>query len=72
MKLYDVDGYDRPLLLSEDHAELLGATPHAVISETPARNGTVAEWRDFALSQGADPEAAQTMTRAQLIESYGG
>lgn len=72
MRLYDVPGYARPLLLSEEHAELLGATEHATVAKLPARNASVGEWRDYALGQGLAPDAAEGMTRAQLIETYGG
>lgn len=71
MNLYDVDGYDRPLLLSEEHAEAIGATLHQP-SEQPKANAAVAEWRDYAIGQGADPEGVEAMTRAQIIEAYGG
>jgi hypothetical protein len=71
MRHYDVPGYDRPLLLSEEHAELIGATEHAEVSTRPARNAAVQEWRDYALGQGLDAAAAEGMTRAQLIETYG-
>jgi hypothetical protein len=72
MRYYDVTGYDRPLLLSEEHAELIGATEHAQVTALPARNAPVQEWRDYALTQGADAAAAEGMTRAALIETYGG
>lgn len=35
MKLYDVEGYDRPLLLSEEHAEQIGATEHVEPEDKP-------------------------------------
>lgn len=70
MNLYDVPGYDTPLLLSEEHAELIGATPHRS-APRPKANGSAAEWRDYAVSQGADPVALEGMTRAQIIEAYG-
>jgi hypothetical protein len=70
MRFYNVPGYDRPLLLSEEHAELIGAT-ESMKPDAPARNASAAEWRDYALAQGATAEAVESMTRAQLIESYG-
>lgn len=35
-KLYDVEGHDRPLRLSPEHAEAIGATPHVAAGEAPA------------------------------------
>lgn len=70
MNLYDVPGYDRPLRLSEEHAELLGATLHAEV-QPPARNASAQEWRDYATSRGVAPEALEGMTRAALIQTYG-
>lgn len=72
MNLYDVDGYDRPLLLSEEHAEVLGARLHATPAETPHSRASKAEWADYALGTGADPEYVGTLTRAQLLEQFGG
>lgn len=70
MNLYDVPGHDAPLLLSEEHAELLGVSLHQPAPK-PKANGTVAEWRDYAVSQGADPAGLESMTRAQIIDAYG-
>jgi len=71
MKLYRVDGYDRPLRLSEAHAELLGATESTDVILMPARNAAKAVWVDYAVSQGADPVVAEATTKADLIEQYG-
>lgn len=70
MKLYDVKGYDQPLLLSEEHAELIGAVEHQVFAVQPAKSATKAAWVDYALGQGADPAALESLTRAELIEQY--
>lgn len=72
MKLYDVEGYERPLLLSDEHAEQIGATAHVVETTVPTRNANKQAWSDYALSQGADPSAVEQMTRTQLIDTYGG
>lgn len=71
MKLYDVPGYDRPLMLSEEHAALLGGTEHELSTEMPPRNANKPAWVDFAITQGADPAVAEAMTRADLIEQLG-
>lgn len=70
MKLYDVPGYDRPLLLSEDHGASLQAstTPDPGL---PARNASADLWRDYAATQGADREWVGSWTRAELIAAYG-
>lgn len=72
MRYYHVDGYDHPLLLSEAHADLLGATEVGTSTKPPARSASKAEWIDYAITQGADPLLADTATRAELIELYGG
>lgn len=71
MKLYDVDGHDQPLMLSEEHAELLGATEHVVSDTVPGKNASKAAWVDYAVSQGADPVVAENSTKAELVEQYG-
>jgi len=72
MKLYDVDGYDRPLRLSEEHAALLGATEHDGVILVPARNAPKAEWLDYAVAVGGDPAFVGSLTKADLIDPYGG
>jgi hypothetical protein len=73
MKLYDVDGYEYPLLLSAAHADLIGATEHdtAADAAAPNRGATKQAWARYAVTQGLDPAAADAMTRAELIEAYG-
>lgn len=70
MKLYDVEGHDRPLLLSDEHAESIGAIEHVDESVKPTQRATKAEWSSYALSQGGDPDAVSSMTRAELIENW--
>lgn len=72
MRYYDVDGYDRPLLLSEEHAEALGATEHQTTTERPNRAASKADWAAYAVGVGGDPTVVESMTRADLIEQYGG
>lgn len=71
MKLYDVEGHEYPLMLSEEHAEIIGAIEHVVESEKPAQRASKADWASYALGQGADPELVDGMTRAELIENWG-
>lgn len=71
MKLYDVDGYDYPLRLSDEHAELIGATEHVVETQQPKRSANRQAWVDYALSQGGDPIVVSESTRSALIEQYG-
>jgi len=71
MKLYDVPGYDRPLMLSEEHAELIGGTEHELVETMPAKSATKAEWASYAVTRGADPAVAEATSRADLIAQYG-
>lgn len=70
MKLYDVDGHDRPLLLDEQHAQRIGAVEHAELTQ-PARNGSRDAWVEYAVALGADPYDVDSYTRTELIEQYG-
>jgi hypothetical protein len=71
MKLYDVEGHSRPLRLSEQHAEALGATEHVAPTQAPTKRASRAAWVEYATAQGADPTALDAMTRAEIIERYG-
>lgn len=72
MRFYDVPGHDRPLMLSEEHAEVLGATEHRTTQQRPNRAASKQDWADYAVGMGADPTVVETMTRANLIDQYGG
>lgn len=39
--------------------------------ERPAKSGSRADWVRWAVSQGADAEEADGMTKADLVEHYG-
>lgn len=41
-------------------------------SERPAQSAPKAEWIGWAVVSGADPEDAEAMTKADLIDQYGG
>lgn len=70
---YDVEGYDRPLYLTEDHAALIGGTPHFPdVEGQPKRNATREEWAAYAVAQGADIDIVEGKTRTELISEYGG
>lgn len=71
MNLYDVDGYNRPLLLSPEHADLLDADAHKGHTATPGRNAAKSAWIGHAVDLGVDPAVAEAMTKAQLIDAYG-
>lgn len=43
----------------------------ALPAEVPAKNAPKAAWAGWAVAQGADPEQAEAMTKADLIEKYG-
>ncbi|WP_128977280.1 hypothetical protein [Streptomyces roseicoloratus] len=49
-----------------------GAGVPAPPAEAPAKSAPKAEWVGWAAAQGADPEDADGMTKADLIEAYGG
>lgn len=70
MKLYEVPGHDRPLLLSEDHAKLLEATPVREVP-LPARNASADTWRDYAVTQGYDRGVVADLSRSELVETFG-
>lgn len=70
MKQYDVEGYDRPLLLSEEHAEEIGASEHVETGQ-PKPSAGKAEWVAYAETRGADPDDAAASTKRQLVELYG-
>lgn len=40
-------------------------------SSTPASSATKGEWVDHAVSQGADRDEAESMTKAELEEQFG-
>jgi hypothetical protein len=40
--------------------------------EAPKHADTKADWVDYAVSQGTDREEAESLTKADLIEMYGG
>jgi hypothetical protein len=70
MKWYDVEGYDRPLLLSPEHAEQLGAKEYAP-TERPDVRASKQTWVDFAIGGGADPNYVAGLTKQQLVDEYG-
>jgi len=70
-KYYDVEGYENPLQLSEEHAELIGATEHTDALIVPGKNAPKASWVDYAVAVGGDPVLAEASTKADLIEEYG-
>lgn len=49
-----------------DRGVVIGAT------ERPTKSAKVDAWRDFAVTQGMDPDEAGAATKAELIERYGG
>ncbi len=71
-KLYEVPGYEEPLRLSEEHAEALGGTEVEVSSSAPSPSANKSEWVAYAVGQGMDKPTAENMTKAALVEQYGG
>jgi hypothetical protein len=42
------------------------------IADVPTSSASKADWVDYAVSQGADRETAEGMTKTELAETYGG
>lgn len=70
-KLYDVPGVDRPLLVHEDRAKELGYSEH-VDDAMPSQRASKADWVAWAKTSGDDPNVIESMSKADLIEAYGG
>jgi hypothetical protein len=62
---------DAPPVLAADAD--FATTVDEIPSETrpPAINAPKADWVDHAIAQGHDPDEAENMTKASLIETYG-
>lgn len=43
-----------------------------IVVERPARRAPVAAWRAYAVALGADADQVERMTKAELIDRYGG
>jgi hypothetical protein len=70
-KLYDA-GYAEPVRLSPEHAEALGATEVSEPDDSrPKESANKAAWVDYAERQGMTREAAESSTKAQLVEQFG-
>jgi len=61
-----VEGEAAWLVLDEDVKAREGVT-----LDRPPLNASQARWAAYAISQGADPDEAMGMNRAQLIKAYG-
>lgn len=72
MKLYDVPGVDRPLMLDEDFAAQQGYSEHKPEPDVPKSSASKAEWVAYAIGSGADADYVATLTKAELVEQYGG
>ena len=46
--------------------------PDPASPPAPARRAPVAEWQQYAIARGADLEQVRAMTKAELIEAFGG
>lgn len=55
--------------LSGQDAPVADDVPDA--PDVPAHSAVKAEWVAYAVAQGADAEAAESSTKAELIEQYG-
>jgi hypothetical protein len=62
-----VEGEHAWLVLGEDVEPVAGAR-----LERPANSASHAAWVEFAVGEGAEREAAEGMTRKELIAEFGG
>lgn len=46
--------------------------PEPVESDAPSQHDLKADWVDYAVSKGLDRDEAEELTKAELIELYGG
>jgi hypothetical protein len=70
MKLYDVEGYDHPLELTEELAAQVGGVEHGAAT-MPRATASKADWVDWAVTQGEDRGVAEALTKAELVAGYG-
>lgn len=61
--------------VSDDKARALGSAfgpvGGASTSDTPAQSANKAEWVDYAVTNGADRDEAENMTKAELQAQFG-
>jgi len=59
-------------LIDEPGAPAGGVDQAPIVVERPARRAPVAAWRAYAVALGADADQVERMTKAELIDRYGG
>lgn len=65
------DDVARELAFAPDVYETLVEPKALPKPEQPKKNGSVDEWREYALSQGADPTRVAELGRDDLIAEFG-
>lgn len=50
---------------------LSGDQPAEETVEAPAQSANKAAWVDYAVTQGAERDAAEALTKTELVETYG-
>jgi len=61
-----VTGPDATLAVGDDVEPVAGA-----VLDAPAKNASQAAWAAYAVSRGADRDAAAGMSRAELVNAFG-
>lgn len=51
--------------------ERLSGDQHVAVGEPPTQSANKSAWVDYAVSQGAEPDDAEAMTKAELVQTYG-
>lgn len=51
--------------------ERLSGDAHVAVGEAPAQSANKGAWVDYAVTQGADRDEAEGLTKAELAETYG-
>lgn len=57
--------------ISREQAEAVGYEAKTE-SDPPSQADLKADWIDYAVEQGMDPDEAEDLTKAELIEQFGG
>lgn len=68
----DADEAEMGPLDMSDPGSVEAGVEGAEENQPPARSAAKAAWVDWAVSQGADREEAEALSRADLVETYGG
>lgn len=65
------DGYARLQALLDEHQQAVAGPAPADEQSAPSKSDNKAAWVDHAVAQGADPDEAESLTKAELQEQFG-